>query len=369
MSSVGNAYLPDEVSLPGETLQEILEDRQMSQAELAERTGRPRKTINEIIKGKAAISPETALQLELVLGIPASFWNNLERHYQEFLARQREKELLAASAGWLKQVPVKELEERGWISKRPRGSADQVREVLQFFGVASPTEWKLVFEVPQVSFRHSPTFKSEPGPLAAWLRQGEIEAQKVRCDPFDAARFHDSLTEAKALTLREPEEFVPLLQRLCAKAGVAVVFVRELPKCRVCGATRWLSPTKALIQLSLRYKTNDHLWFTFFHEAGHILLHGKRLTFIDEGNVGQSQEEAEANRFASDLLIPPDRLEDLRGLVDAAHRSSEVAVTEFAESLGIAPGIVVGRLQHEKWLPFQSNLNSLKISYKWAEAC
>ena len=54
-------------------------------AELAESTGRPRKTINEIIAGKAEITAETALQLERVLGIPASFWNNLERNYQESL--------------------------------------------------------------------------------------------------------------------------------------------------------------------------------------------------------------------------------------------------------------------------------------------
>ncbi|MEY2914970.1 MAG: hypothetical protein RLZZ184_4279 [Cyanobacteriota bacterium] len=98
-SKIQNRYNPDYVSPPGDTLLEVLEHRGMTQAELAERTGRPKKTINEIIKGKAAITPETALQLERVFNIPASFWNNRERHYREFLAQKEEKKRLA------KQVP------------------------------------------------------------------------------------------------------------------------------------------------------------------------------------------------------------------------------------------------------------------------
>lgn len=362
-SPTANAYLPERVSVPGETLQEVLDDRQMAQSELAERTGRPKKTINEIVKGKAAITPETALQLERVLGIPASFWNNLERNYQEYLARQQEDELLEASTTWLREVPVGALEGLGWIPKRTR-KVDQVREVLGFFGVASPSEWKQVFQVPQASFRHSPSFKSEPGALAAWLRRGAIQAQQIRCEPFDKGSFQASLAAARELTLEGPDVFVPRLVELCAAAGVAVAFVHELPKCRVHGATRWISAGKALIQLSLRYKTDDHLWFTFFHEAGHILLHGKRLTFIEEGSSDPSVEEDEANRYAADALIPKAALEELRGPA-SAQRLSETMVRAFAKRIGIAPGIVVGRLQHEGWLP-RTHLNGLKLRLDWA---
>ena len=113
-----NQYAPDSVSLPGQTLQEVLEDRQMTQAELAERMGRPKKTVNEIIQGKAAVTPETALQLERVLGVPAGFWNNLERNYREFLARKEEEERLAASTDWLRKLPVREMVKLGWVEKR-----------------------------------------------------------------------------------------------------------------------------------------------------------------------------------------------------------------------------------------------------------
>lgn len=356
-SSTSNMYLPDGVSLPGETLQEILDTRQMSQADLADRTGRPRKTINEIIKGRTAITPETALQLERVLGIPASFWNNLEQNYQASLARKEEDEALAATVEWLKEIPVKDLASRGWVARRQE-PVEQLREVLNFFGVASPSEWKRIFLAPQASFRHSPTFASAPGALAAWLRRGEIEAQSIRCESFDRGLFQAALGEARALTMKRPESFRPELVRLCARAGVAVVFVRELPKCRVGGATRWLSPAKALIQLSLRYKTNDHLWFSFFHEAGHIVLHGKRLIFLEAGKASDVPEEREANEFASELLVPRAALAELRG-PSRANRLSADLVKGFAEKYGVAPGIVVGRLQHEGWIP-RTHLNALK---------
>jgi len=363
-SRVANTYLPDQVSLPGETLQEILDDRQMSQAELAERTGRPKKTINEIVKGKTAITAETALQLERVLGMPASFWNNLERNYQEFLARKREEELLQESTSWLNEVPVAALERYGWIERRSR-KVDKVKEVLSFFGVASPSEWQQVFQVPQASFRHSASFKSESGALAAWLRKGELMAQEIRCAQFERGRLQEALEAARALTAEEPDVFKPALVSLCAEAGVAVAFVPELPKCRAHGLTRWISPTKALIQLSFRYKTDDHLWFTFFHEAGHILLHGKRLIFIEAGSASSAPEEDEANRFASDFLIPREALERLRAPAQRK-RLSEALVRDFAESVGVAPGIVVGRLQHEGWLP-HTHLNGLKVRLEWTD--
>ena len=140
------------------------------------------------------------------------------------------------------------------------------------------------------------------------------------------------------------------------------MFVRELPKSRAYGATRWLSPIKALLQLSLRYKTNDHLWFTFFHEAGHIVLHGKRETFLEgDRHSGSRTQEAEANQFACDLLIPPNDYEDL---VQARPITAD-NVKRFAKGIGIAPGIVVGRLQHDGHLAY-SELNGLKVRYEWA---
>ena len=345
--------------MPGETLQEVLELRGMSQAELAERTGRPKKTINEIIKGKAAITPETALQLELVLGIPAAFWNTREQHYREALAREKGRQQLESVGDWLREVPYRAMVSRGWIPER-RDKGEQIEEVLRFFGVATPESWDDVWKGAQAAFRHSKTFKSEPGAMAAWLRQGELAARRIECPEYDAARFKEVLRFIRAMTHDLPRAFPSIVIKECGKAGVRVVFLPELPGTRVSGATRWLNQTSPLIQLSVRYRTDDHLWFTFFHEAGHILLHGKRDAFIEGDEQEQNEKELEADSFAHEWLIPGKQYRAFRRL----GACSSAAVSRFAFQLGIAPGIVVGRLQHDGALP-RTHCNDLKRPVDW----
>ena len=357
---IKNQYNPDFVSPPGETLLETLEFIGMSQAEFAERTGRPKKTINEIIRGKAAITPETALQFEKVLGVSAGFWINREQNYQEWLARDQERSSFEKFLTWIDQFPVKEMINLGWI-KQQEESLSQLNELLRFFGIASPHQWNAVTNDLSLAFRRSPAYKAEPVIISAWLRKGEVEAQSIDCEPFDADKFKKTLDEIRPLTNESPDVFVTRTVELCAKAGVAVVFVHELRKLRTNGATRWLNPNKALIQLSLLYKTDDHLWFTFFHEAGHILLHGKRDIFLEEDNQTNDKED-EANRFAADWLIPSSAYKEFH---PKGSHFSKAEISEFAKSIGIAPGIVVGRLQHDGRIPMQ-NCNDLKQKLRWA---
>ena len=356
---IKNQYNPDFVTPPGESLLETLEVIGMSQAEFAERTGRPKKTINEIIRGKAMITPETALQFEKVLGVPASFWINREQNYQEWLAREQEKSNLEQQLSWIENFPVKEMATMGWIEKCDN-PLDTLNELLRFFGIASPQQWNAVTNDLSVAFRRSTAYKAEPEIISVWLRKGEIEAQNIECEPFDAEVFRNALDEIRLLTNESPDIFVPKIRELCAKAGVAVVFVHELRKLRTNGATRWLNPNKALIQLSLLYKTDDHLWFTFFHEAGHILLHGKRDIFL-EGDNQINDKEDEANRFSADWLIPSSAYKDFH---PRGSYFSKAEINRFAESVGIAPGIVVGRLQHDERIPMR-NCNDLKRKLRW----
>lgn len=357
---IQNQYTPDYVSPPGETLEEILEEREMSQAELALRMGRPRKTISEIINGHAAITPETALQLERVLGIPARFWNNLERNYREALARQEEQERLYKQVAWLDQIPVKDMINKKWILFY-QDKVEQLREVLNFFGVASPERWQTVWGSAQVYFRKSLAFQSDKSAVAAWLCRGEIEAAQISCAIYNPSRFREVLQQVRALTIEPQEVFQFEMVRLCAGAGVAVVFVPELPKTRTSGATRWLKPDKALIQLSLRHKTDDHFWFSFFHEAGHILRHGKRSVFLEFKENQEDEEEKEANKFAADLLIPPAEWERF---LASSQKRTKAGIRQLASEIGIAPGIVVGRLQHEEEL-LPSHCNDLKRRLEW----
>lgn len=360
-NQIKNQYVPDSVSPPGETLLETLDELGMSQVELAGRTGRPIKTINEIIKGKASITPETALQLERVLGIPASFWNNRERRYREHLARVEDDERLRSQVEWLKRLPIRAMIEWGWIEGHT-DSMELLREVLNFLGIASPGQWADTRRPWHYAYRESRAFKSDPDALLVWLRKGELDAQEIECAPYDANAFHGAVLQARALTLEPPEVFQPELIDLCARSGIAAVFVRELPKVRVCGATRWLSPNKALLQLSLRYKSNDQLWFSFFHEAGHILRHGKREAFIDEfGEEGDDKEE-EADAFARDTLIPSAHF----GRFTSRKNITRETIQEFARDVGVAPGIVVGRLQHDGHVEYK-HFNDLKVWYRWVD--
>jgi len=354
-------YVPDNVSAPGESLLEVLSSKGMSQAELAERTGRPKKTINEIVKGKAAITPETAIQLERVLGIPAEYWNNRERLYREAIARRNDSEQIEGSAEWAKLFPCAAMEKFGWIRQR-QDKAGRVDELLTFFRVASPHAWKECWRQPQVAFKQSSAFEPHFGAVAAWLRRGEIEAEDVQARPYDAVGFTDCLTSIRALT--RSDSFHQQLVEMCAANGVVVVLVPEIPGTHVWGATRWLGVERALIQLSLRYKTDDHFWFSFFHEAGHVLLHGKRQTFIelDAGRRGsqsddEKKKEDEADAFAREQLIPEATFKSfLRRRVFACS-----AIRQFAFEIGVSPGVVVGRLQHDELLP-RVQCNELKRS-------
>ena len=352
-----NQYHPDVVSPPGQTLRETLGALEMSQAELAERMGRPKKTINEIIQGKAALTPETALQLERVLGIPAAFWNNRDYHYRESLAMKQENERLSHKVGWLDNLPVRDMVKLGWV--KPHGDkVKQLQEILNFFGVASPERWTSMWLGPKVAFRRSKAFRNDPGLLAGWLRMGELQARKLSCAPYQAALFEKSLVQVRGLTLKPPHLYRKQMERICAGAGVALVFLPEPPRLSISGATRWISNQKALMQISLRYTTDDQFWFTFFHEAGHILRHGKKDVFLETNSHSPSKEE-DADGFAFDILIPPARLEKFL----AAGTPGRDAVKRFAEDIALAPGVVVGLLQLQGALPY-SQLNDLKRLFK-----
>lgn len=354
MAKPQNQYEPEVVSIPGETLQDVLDERGMSQADLALRMGRPKKTISEIVTGKAAITADTALQLEAVLGIPASFWLAREQKYRESLARRRAAEEQAANESWLREIPVRELERKGWIRKL-KDAAEQVGELLRFFGVASPEQWRAIYEQPQASFRRAATFTSHPGALAAWLRAGEIAAGKIVCQPFNAEKFRAALSQIRAYTREVPTLAFRLARELCASAGVALVVVEEVAGSRVNGVTRWLSSgTKALIQLSGRHRKDDIFWFTFFHEAGHILLHAKREVFLETTEKEKDAFELEADSFAREHLIPAGEFESM---CRRHAKWSEDAICSEATRLQIAPGILLGRLQKESilaWSAFAS---------------
>lgn len=364
MTNTTLTFTPDWVSPPGDTIADLLEERDWTQAQLAERLGRSTKHVSLLINGKAPISEETALELERVLGSTAGFWLNREAQYRAHLAKVEEEARLQKWIPWLEELPVKELMRQGAIHQcrlDEKNKPRVVREMLHFFGVASPNGWQAYYAGMACSFRRTRESQSDLGAIAAWIRRGEIKAEQSDCPKYSKAKFEKAVQEIRLLTTLETQVFESKIQSLCWEAGVVFVLVPSIPRAHVSGMARWLNPHKAMIQLSLYGKQNDRFWFTFFHEAAHILLHSKKEIFLDEWDGGaslESHKEEEADRWARDFLIPSQYEAELPRL------RSKQAVVKFAQGIGIHPGIVVGRLQHDGFIE-KHWMNDLKVGLQF----
>ncbi len=350
---------PDYAVPPGVTLEETMEAMGMTQRELADRTGLTVQTLNRIFKGEQPITYETANKLELVTGTPAALWNNLEVQYREQLSKIEQTRQMADNIAWLKTVPVKELTARKVIpAETDKGLV--VREVLRFYGVSSVDAWHTLWDEPAAAARRSPLLKSSRGATSAWLRLGQLQARDMECAPYNKKRFSENLHAIRDLTTKHPGAFVPEMRRLCAEAGVALALVPEIKGAPWSGAAEWLSPIKAMILVNLRGKSEDKFWFSFFHEAGHILHDSKKDRFIDDGKPYRDKpEEKRADEFAAEILIPATH----NPVIKAARSALEIR--QIAARLQISPGIVAGRYQFltQKW----TNFNGLKAKFEWAE--
>lgn len=348
---------------PGEYLLEVLEDQEMSQADLARRMGRPVQAINEIVKGGKAVTPETALQLDQVTGVPAHIWTGLEEEYRLTRAKHKERGQLEREASLVDLNLYSALVKMGRV-KKVRDKLEKVRELWRFFGVAS------LYNVPDIrtysaAFRVSQAGDISSYAVAAWLRCGELEARDVMVQPYAEPKLKGYLAEFRTWTQAPPEVSIPKLRASLAECGVAFVVLPHLPKTRAHGATYWVSRDKVVVQMSVRGKWADIFWFSLFHELGHVLLHGKRKVFVEDGvrdDPAVRDSEAEANVFASERLIPHDAYQEFL----RTGALSRERIERFAQEVGVAAGIVVGRLQHQGILKHHQ-FNGLRDRYDWRE--
>jgi HTH-type transcriptional regulator/antitoxin HigA len=350
---------------PGEYLEEVIDELAMTKDELAKRLNRPAAKLSAIFKGQKAITPDTALQLDKVVGVPAHIWTGLEAEYRLALARKQqnqEQQRLKEESRLVTRFHFANLVRLGIVAKKTRPK-DKVLELQKFFGVTSLLTVCGLHRY-QTAFRLgiSGGKKRSPESVAAWLRIGELKAQKRRCTSFNKKKLKDILHIIRAMTLQDPEQFQDNLHKVLANSGVALILCPRLPGTYAHGATFWLGREKAVVMMTLRYKWADVFWFSFFHELGHIFLH-KRQAVILEGSAGDeafNNQEAEANRFAADTLIPP----ILYKKFVKKRRFYSMDIEHFASKIGISPGIVVGRLQNDRYID-RSWHNSLRTRFEW----
>jgi len=355
--NVFDEFCPAWASPPGETVRELAQRNGLTQAVVASALGISESALARALDGDLPITEARAERLAASVGATPRFWLAREAQYRHALQAIHDD-----TRAWVSSLPFADMAKFGWLDAAST-AADKLHQAFAFFGVSSVDEWRdtwLSEHAGLTAYRTSPVFTTQGASAAAWLRQGELAASRISTAQWSRADFERILPELKPLTrVEKPAEFIPQLQRRCAECGVAVVIVRAPKGCPASGATR-VRNGQAILQLSVRYLRDDSFWFTFFHEAGHLVLHEDRL-FLEwsEKRHLDEKEEREANDFAGKVLIPPSQEAALRAL---PHEYK--AVMRFARKLSVSPGIVVGQLQHRGLVP-REKLNFLKKRYTW----
>jgi addiction module HigA family antidote len=345
-----NQYFPQSVPHPGETLAEKLKEMEMGPKEFALRTGKPEKTIIAVLNGESSITPDMAVQFENVARIPANFWMNHQRGFDEYIAREKRQSVIQDAVEWAKLFPLADMTKKGWLPQLVT-IEEKTIEMLAFFGFSNHKAWEDYYFNQQlkVAFRISLAQTNEPYAISAWLRRGELQATELVAKAYSEKKFKEALPELKSIMASHPDGFFSRLQSICLEAGVKVVHTPCISKAPISGSTRWLNDTP-FIQLTGRYNRNDSFWFTFFHEAGHILLHGKKDIFLEKVEYSDKDriKEKEADEFAIKWTLT----EAEEAEILAAAPLSENDIRGFAKHFNTHPAIIIGRLQHKKLIPY-----------------
>jgi addiction module HigA family antidote len=337
-------WTPTWVVPPGEILAEALEERGMTQAELGRRMARPLKTISEIATGKAAITPDTAIQLERALGISVATWLGLESRYREAQARERDMVDLERHRAWLTQFPVRDLVARRIIGRDSNGP-ERAAELLSFFGVSSPAGWDQYWGQVVASYRMSDRLRVSPYAVAVWVREAERQASGVELPAFDPAQVRAVVGELRSLSRAVVVGgAIDRARELLRSGGVGLLLIEGFSGAPASGAVRW-ARENPWIALTLRQRTDDQLWFSLFHEIGHVLERRSHRGLVEELEDRELplDDERAANAFAREALLPQAHLDRWleSGPIDRR------AIKDFAAAQEVAPGIVVGRLQRD----------------------
>ena len=336
---------------PGATIKEQLNDRRMSQKEFAARMDMSEKHISKLINGEVQLTPETAVKLEMVLGVPAKFWNNLEAIYREKIIKAEAENTMEIDKEMAKKFPYREMVKFGWVPDTGE-SNEKVVNLRKYFEVV---ELSLLGneQITRIACRRLAITKKSDLALMAWAQEAKIRARDIQTDTINIKGLTLAVSDIRKMTVLKPKEFCPKIKKYLADCGIALVFLPHLKGSFLQGVS-FMDGNKIVVGLTARGKDADKFWFSLFHELAHIVL----------GHVGQpngtsEDDEREADKWSGDILIASKDFEDFRRNRDYSERS----VLKFAKNQGIAPGIIIGRMQLEGMIKY-SMLNNLKEKYE-----
>jgi addiction module HigA family antidote len=351
MTTKANQYFPQTVSHPGKTLHSKLEELKMGSKEFAIRTGKPEKTISNVLSGESAITSDMAVLFEDVLSIPANFWLNRQNQYDEAVARLKREEVIQHSMEWAKLFPYSEMAKLSWVARTSKVE-EKVEHLFKFFRLSSQDAFEDYYfkQKLKVNFRLTLAHEKKPYAVAAWLRQGEIQALTLEANPYNEKVLLSKLPEIKSIMANHKKDFFKELQLICLDAGVKVVYTPCLKGASLHGSTRWLSDIP-LVQMSARYAKNDIFWFTFFHELAHIIKHGKKYISL-ENNVDYDTESIVEEQEADDFAVKCTFSIEEEAEVLKHRPLDDAAILFFAKKFKTHPAMIIGRFHYKKLLPY-----------------
>lgn len=336
---------------PGATIKEQLSDRCMSQREFALRMDMSEKHISKLINGEVQLTPDVAMRLEMVLGLPARFWNNLEAIYREKLQLVQAENEMDEDIEISKKYPYRDMAAYGWVPEVKKAE-EKVFELRKFFEVIRLTMLRAPL-IPGIAYRQLSTSEKADCALLAWAQKAKIEARQIYTKSIDLQKLEKIIPQIRAMTLQTPDDFCEKLVQLLSDCGIALVFLPHIGGSFLHGAT-FYDRNKIVIGLTVRGKDADRFWFSLFHEIGHII---KGHISISDGTT--EADEQDADLFARQTLIPD--ADFYRFTENDVYTVN--SIKEFSASQGIAAGIVVGRLQKEGYIPY-NRFHELKIKYE-----
>ena len=344
-----------ELFLPGEFIRDELEARNWTQEDLSEILGRPLRTVNQIIAGKKAITPQTAQELAAAFGTSPELWLNLESAYRLGLERQ-DHDSVARRARLYELAPVKDMIKRRWICET-LNPEELEAAVMRFLEISSLDEAPSLEHVARKATSYSTTTPAQ----LAWCFRAKKLATTLQTASFDEDNVTKSLPELHALT--SSESLVYKVPSVLAQMGIRFVVVEPLSRSRIDGATLWLDDESPVIAVSMRYDRIDGFWHTLAHELSHVRHRDGSSVDVDLVGVRRSDVaekpkfEKRADDEASEFLICRATLDSF--IVRHKPRFSKSKIVQFANRHQIHPGIVVGQLQFRQLIPYSHSREML----------
>lgn len=342
---------------PGQYVEELIEDYNVTQKEFAERLGVSAKTVSKLVNAEESISKETAHKLAKLSGVSMQTWLNLQNAYdvkvaeiveQKELEEGREKEIC-------EMIDFKYFKAEGYLPDKRYTLKEKIVELRKILGVASLENLTSFNHL--VSYRNTREFTTKSIVNSnIMLELASKKARDTTTTKLNRRKLERSLPTLRNLTRQDPEVFPQRLYDILLDCGVVLVGLPALPNANLNGATKKFGNGSAMLLLTDRNKASDIFWFSLFHEIGHIL---ENDFSSDDGNSeSYRRSEERADQFAKDLLISP---EDYQVFVEKGNFDKS-DILRFSEEIDIHPSIVLGRLQKDQYLGYEQ-FRELKVNY------